>query len=210
MSKNKRQANLYQSFCQAEGNQHIASEYAIGKINGLVEKFRIIRILEVGLGIGSISGIVLAMNRNKPELGYNGTEANDFCINALPDNLKEDYNRLRIYSNLTEIPSFKKFDLIIIDGKDQNLHAIKELISRNGILAIEGDRMPQQEILRGIFPKHQYVHSISLSKNKSYSPFPATHWQGGGKDIFVNPTVFQKLWWLKEKISTKLKYLFIR
>jgi hypothetical protein len=210
MSRNEQQSKLYQFFCEAEGSQHIASEYAIEKINGLVEKFRVKGILEVGLGIGSISGIVLALNRNKPELDYAGTEANDFCLNNLPQNLKEDFCRLRIVSDLTEIPSDKKFDLIIIDGKDHNLKAIKDSISENGILAIEGDRMQQQDSLQKLFPDHKYVHCISNEKNKSYSPFQSTHWQGGLKIIFIKPTGIQKLWWAREKISTKLKYWFDR
>jgi hypothetical protein len=115
---------------------------------------------------------------------------------------------LRIYSDLTEIPANKKFDLIIIDGKDHNLQVVKDLISENGIIAIEGDRVPQQDSLQELFPQHKYVHCISREKNKSYSPFPAEHWQGGLKIIFINPTVFQKLWCLWEKISTKLKYWF--
>jgi len=208
MSRNEHQSKLYQSFCEAEGNQHIASEYAIGKINGLVEKFRVERILEVGLGIGSISGVVLAVNRNKPYLDYTGTEANDFCLKALPENLKEDYGRLVIYSDLSEIPSDKKFGLIIIDGKDQNLQAIKGLISENGILAIEGDRMPQQDSLQELFPQHKYVHCISLKRNKEYSPFSTENWQGGLKIIFVYPTLKQNLWWLKEKYFTKIKYQY--
>jgi len=208
MNRNKQQSNLYQSFCEADGSQHIASEYAIDKINGLVEKFQIKGILEVGLGIGSISGILLAVNRNKPNLDYTGTEANDFCLEALPQNLKEDYSQLRIYSDLTEIPANKKFDLIIIDGKDHNLQAVKDLISENGILAIEGDRMPQQDSLQELFPDHKYVHCISLKKNKEYSPFSTENWQGGLKIIFVNPTIKQVLWWLKEKCLTKIKYQY--
>jgi len=39
------------------------------------------------LGIGSISGILLAVNRNKPDLDFTGTEGNDFCLEALPKNL---------------------------------------------------------------------------------------------------------------------------
>jgi len=210
MRRNEQHSNLYQSFCKAEGSQHIASEYAIEKIIGLVKKFRVKRILEVGLGIGSISGILLAVNRNIPDIDYSGTEANDFCLNALPENLKEDYSQLRIYSDLTEISANKKFDLIIIDGKDHNLKAVKDLISENGILAIEGDRIPQQDSLQELFPKHKYVHCISREKNKSFSPFPAANWQGGLKIIFINPTAFQKLWWLWERVSTKLKYLLAR
>ncbi len=210
MSRNEKRSNLYHSFCEAEGNQHIASEYAIEKLDNLVERFQINDVLEVGLGIGSIAGVLLALNRNTSGLAYAGTEANEFCLKALPKNLKEDYNRLEIYSNLTEIPANKKFDLIIIDGRDHNLQALKDLVSKNGILAIEGDRIQQQDSLQEFFPKHKYVHAISKAKNNSYSPFPASHWQGGLKIIFINPTVFQKLWWIREKIYTKLKYLLIR
>jgi hypothetical protein len=207
MRRKEQRSNFYQTFCKAEGNQHIASEYAIEKINGLVEKFRVKGILEVGLGIGSISGIVLTVKRDE-NLDYIGTEANDFCLKALPKNLKEDYNRLQIYSDLTKIPADKKFDLIIIDGKDDKLQKIKDLIFENGMLAIEGDRIPQQDSLQELFPNHKYVHCISREKNKSFSPFPVAHWQGGLKVIFINPTVSQKLWWIKEKIFTKLKYWF--
>lgn len=208
--RDENQTILYKYFCEAEGSQHIASEYAIKKLICLVKKFKTQRVLEVGLGIGSISGIILALNKNIPALEYTGTEANDFCLNALPKNLLEDYNSLNIYSNLTEIPTDAKFDLIIIDGKDHKLEAIKDLISKNGILAIEGDRMSQQDSLQELFPQHKYVHCISREKNKSYSPFPPAHWQGGIKIIFVNPNDFQKSWWFWERVSTKLKYWFVR
>ncbi len=205
VKRKEQQSKLYQSFCDAEGSLHIASEYAILKLQELIRKFKVTKVLEDGLGIGSISGIVLALNKN---LIYSGTEANNFCLNSLSQNLKEDYSRLKVYSDLSEIPSDKKFDLIIIDGKDQNLQAVKDLISENGIIAIEGDRMPQQEILRRVFSKHQYVHSVSLSRNKSYSPFPAGEWQGGLKVLFVNPTIKQSFWWLMEKYLTKIKYQY--
>lgn len=208
MRRNEKLSNLYQSFCEAEGSQHIASEYAIEKINGLVEKFQLKRIIEVGLGIGSISGIVLALNRNTPDLKYAGTETNEFCLEVLPENLKGDFERLQIFPNLTMINTDKKFELIIIDGKDQNLHHIKKLISINGILVIEGDRIPQQISLQKIFPDHKYVHCISLKKNKEYSPFSSDNWQGGIKVIFLNPTTKQTFWWFKEKNFTKIKYQY--
>jgi len=209
MSKKQDIKNAYEKFCLAEGSQHIASEFAIEKINELVKIFRVERILEVGLGIGSISGIILAVNKDK-KLIYMGTEANNFCLKALRDNLGEDYNRLTIISDLTQISVLNKFDLIIIDGKDQNLNIAKDLISYHGIIAIEGDRISQLDSLQKFFPNHRYVHLISLNKNESFSPFPITNWQGGLKVIFINPTGFQKLWWVKEKISTKLKYWMFR
>lgn len=207
----KKRPNLpksYQSFCEANGSKHIASEYSIEKINELVETFQVKRILEIGLGIGSICGIVLSVNRNKPKFEYAGTEAIDFCLKALKKNLEEDYNRLEIYTDLNNMPFFKKYDLVIIDGKDANLQAIKDLISKNGTIVIEGDRIPQQDLIQKLFPNHKYVHSISLKKNNDYSPFSNENWQGGLKIIFVNPTFKQSIWWFTEKLFTKLKYQF--
>jgi hypothetical protein len=210
MNRKQRRSKLYLSFCKADGNLHIASEYAIEKIDNLISKFKIKAVLEVGLGIGSISGVLLALNRNNSDLFYAGTEANEFCLKALPENLAKDYGRMEIYSNLTNIPSDKRFDLIILDGNDQHLKSLKDLVSERGILVIEGDRMQQQNLLQELFPDHKYVHSISKAKNKIYSPFSSSHWQGGLKIIFINPTVFQKLWYVREKIYTKLKYMLLR
>jgi hypothetical protein len=208
MKTNTRQSNLYKTFCEAEGSQNIASEYAIEKINEVVEKFGLYTILEIGLGIGSISGMLLAAKKNNLIVNYSGTESNKFCLNAIAGNLRENYYRLSIYPNLTEIPPERKFNLIIIDGMDRDLHTIKNMISENGILVIEGDRVVQQYLLQELFPFHKYVHCISLKKNKEYSPFPIENWQGGVKFIFVDPTMKQKFWWLKEIFLTKIKYQF--
>lgn len=204
-SSNNKIAELYKNFSLAEGSQHIASEYAILKLQELIRKFKINNILEIGLGIGSISGILLALNKN---LKYSGTENNEFCLKALAENLKKDFTCLHIFQNLNKVSAREKFDLIIIDAKDSNPEKIKKLIEQRGIICIEGDRIPQQTIITEFFPKHKIVHSISLKKNKSYSPFPEDEWQGGLKVVFINPDLKQYLWWLKEKIKTKLKYQY--
>ncbi|MBZ9729756.1 hypothetical protein LB467_08640 [Salegentibacter sp. JZCK2] len=204
MNKQEQILSEYKEFCNAEGNQHIASEYAILKLQEIIEKFGTENVLEVGLGIGAIAGSLLSTNSY---LEYSGTEHNKFCLDALKTNLGADYRKLGVFSKLVKVPQ-RKFDLIIIDGKDPDLEKIQQLVMDRGIIVIEGDRIPQQELLRKYFPGHKYVHSISNKKNASYSPFPLGHWQGGLKIIFVNPDSKQLLWWGKEKMKTKLKYHF--
>ncbi len=195
----------YKFFSLAEGSQHIASEYAILKLQELIKKFGIKNVLEVGLGIGSIAGTLLVVNN---ELYYTGTEKNNFCLESLSKNLANNYGRLEIYTDLDSLPGNKKFSLIIVDGKDPDLQSIRNMLSKRGIIVVEGDRLKQQNILQNLFPRHKMVHSISLSKNKSYSPFPMEEWQGGIKIIFVNPSGKQYIWWIREKIMTKLKYQY--
>jgi len=205
MQINQQISRSYKAFSSAEGSQHIASEYAIKKLQELVAKFHIQNVLEVGLGIGCIAGSLLKLNQH---LQYFGTEANEFCLNALPQHLKEEYKRLQIHNELRTVPKDWKFDMVIIDGKDPDLHYVKDVLAKNAIITVEGDRMPQQELLQELFPSHKFVHSISAEKNKAYSPFPENHWQGGIKVIFLNPTSEQKIWWAKEKLFTKLKYWY--
>lgn len=196
---------MYQKFCSAEGNQYIASEYAVQKLQELITKFEVKKVLELGLGIGSIVAILLEVNGG---LDYTGTEANSFCLESLPVNLGNTYERLKIYPSLKHIPTDKKFDLVIVDGKDPELPSLKKILSNRGIIVLEGDRLEQQKFLQNLYPRHKMVHAISLRKNKSYSPFAAEDWQGGLKIIFTNPSEIQYAWWLKEKFLTRLKYQY--
>ena len=205
MGSKEKLSQSYKKFCLAEGSQHIASEYAILKLQELISKFEIKDVLEVGLGIGSIAGSLLAVNE---ELSYTGTEANEFCLESLPQNLEKNYERLRLFPDLGAVPKDTGFNLVIIDGRDAELKNLKQLFAPGGIIVLEGDRLEQQELIREIFPSHRMVHAISLRKNNSYSPFPAKEWQGGLKIIFTNPSWKQHVWWIKEKLLTKIKYQY--
>lgn len=207
MMDKQRLLKTYRKFEHADGNQHIASEFAVLKLSELISNFDLKRVLEVGLGIGSISGTILEFHKEGIQC-YSGTEENSFCLEALVNNLGDQYAKLNIYSEIGEITGENEFDLVIIDGKDDSLKEVKKLLSENGIIAIEGDRLSQQEILKEVFPAHKYVHSISKKKNSISSPFASSHWQGGIKIIFSNPSSKQKQWWMKEKIFTKLKYFY--
>lgn len=196
---------IYRQFCHVEGNEHIASEFAILKMQEIIRNSEAKKILEVGLGIGSISGSLLKIN---PDLRYYGTESNQFCLNALKKNLGAQYQRLRLFKNVTELPEEIKFDLIIIDAHDENLIGLTSKLSPSGIIIIEGDRKFQNKILINQLPHSLFVHCISLKKNREYSPFGKYNWQGGVKIIFSNPTRKQYRIWFMEKLKTKLKYQY--
>lgn len=200
----------YIKFSSLEGNQHIAGEYEVLILAEIIKIFKIKNVFEIGLGIGSIAGSILKATKADEISRYEGIENNAFCLVSLPANLGAEYRRLSIYPDLNSVPDKRLYDLIIIDGTDINLLKIRSLISKHGIIAIEGDRSLQQKILQGFFPKNISVHCISREKNKSYSPFPDQNWQGGVKFIFTEPTVHQSIWWVKEKFSTSFKYWYRR
>jgi len=196
----------YKRFCELDGSEYIASEFALETILKIIKIFKVNSILELGLGIGSICDTVLKYSkRNNQSINYFGTEKNEFCLSALKKNVT-DYNHIKLFSGLTQIEN-KKFDLIIIDGYDDALKEILAFCKKNTIIFIEGDRKDQKENIRQIFPKNKYVNVISNNKNKPYSHAggDVSRYVGGGKLIFINPTLKMKLFWCEQKAGTFIK-----
>lgn len=204
---NKKQAEeYYKYFSGLEGNQHIANLFAIEKILDIVEFNSPKRILEVGLGIGSISySIIDYLSHKKTSFEYFGTEANDFCLDELRKNLKDNYSKINLFQNIEKVNTQKKFDLIIIDGADNSIENINNLIADNGIIFIEGDRKYQLDKLLKVFPKHKFVHTVSDYREPDYGPFTTGNWSGGGKLVYINPTFKQKVNWLLEKLKSSYR-----
>lgn len=206
MSNKKQAEEYYRYFSTLEGNQHIANLFAIEKILDVIAFNKPKKILEVGLGIGSISYSIIDFLSNKhADFEYFGTEANEFCLNELPKNLNNYYSKINLYSSIEKIETDNKFDFVIIDGADESIERIKNLVADNGVIFIEGDRRNQQNTLLNIFPKHKFVHTISNYKEPEYGPFTTGNWSGGGKLIYTNPTFPQKVNWLKEKFISAFR-----
>lgn len=199
--------NEYKRYCQAEGSQFIVSEFALFQILILLRNYKIHHILEVGIGIGTISGSVLKLAREKKfSVDVSATESNNFCLSQLPVNLGADFRKLKCFNNIRNLPKNEKYDLIIIDGVEQDLKDIKERLNPQGIVIIEGDRTDQVRIIRNFFPNAKYVHLISINRNGNYSVQNATDYQGGLKLIFSDPNFNQLLHWFQLKIISKIKY----
>lgn len=201
----------YKYFSDLEGNQHIASEFALKKIIDIIENYKIKNVLELGLGIGSISYSVLEYSKHKNlEINYIGTESNEFCLEVLPKYLNFHFEKIKIFNSLNDLVSTNKFDLIIIDGKEENLVKVKEMISKRGLIMIEGDRMPQLELVKSVFPKHKHARIISNRLNLNYGPcsvYPSFY-IGGVHLIFINPNFFQNINFIYYKIITAIRYRF--
>jgi hypothetical protein len=197
----------YKYFSGLEGNQHIASEFALKKIIKIIDHYKIKNILELGLGIGSISYCILDFSKGiNTKINYIGTESNEFCLEVLPKYLNDHFDKMQIFDDLNNVISKEKFDLVIIDGKDENLFKIKNMISNSGIIIIEGDRIPQLELVRNSFPNSLFTRLISNYKNPEYGPFLSSDWCGGIQLIFVNPDLYQKINFIYYKITTSIKY----
>ncbi|HOZ73634.1 MAG TPA: hypothetical protein PLS51_00050 [Flavobacterium sp.] len=196
----------YKRFCALDGSEYIASEYAIKTILRLIETFKVKNILELGLGIGAICDSVLQYGKMRNlGLHYAGTEANAFCLDALQKNVI-DYDKIELYAGVSKVP-VQKFDLIIVDGADDSFAKIANLCHNDTIIYIEGDRAPQTQSIKQIFPNARHVNVITLQRNREYahgSSTPETY-MGGGQLIFTNPSLGRKLFWFAEKVKTYVR-----
>jgi len=196
----------YKLFCKAEGSQNIVSEFALYHILKLIERFSVQSVLEVGLGIGTISGSILKYaEKSGRDIHCVGTENNEFCLKQIPINLSSQFQNLEVFSALKKVASTERFDLIIVDGAENNLDLVKDLLNKNGIIVVKGDRSGQEKIVQNMFPNAKFVHLISLKRNGEYSVKRTNDYQGGLKVFFINPNSEQKLYWLKQKLKSAFK-----
>lgn len=193
----------YKMFCGFEGSEYIASEFALETILKIISKYKVKNILELGLGIGSISDTVLKYSKNENKIiSYTGTESNTFCLDALKNNV-QDFDKLKLYPAL-DLVANNKFDMIIIDGYDETLTKVVSFCKKNAIIFIEGDRKGQTKMIQQIFPKSKHVNIVTLNKNKEYAHgyCSTSSYVGGGQLIFINPTLGMKFFWFQQKIRT--------
>lgn len=197
----------YKYFSGLDGNQYIATEFALKAILNVVEKYKAKNILELGVGIGCITFCIMKFsNINNSKINYIGTESNEFCLKVLPNYLKEYYNKIQIFPQLKDVSSNEKFDIIIVDGKDENVVKIESFIANKGIIIIEGDRIEQLNTIRSIFPNSLYARIITNNMNPKYGPASPAHYSGGVQLIYINPSFNQKLEYWFYKSRTALYY----
>ncbi len=196
----------YLEFSKYEGSQHIAGEFAILKIVELVHIFKSSSILEIGLGIGTLPSTIL--DYFDRHISYLGTEANEFCLESLSKNVTpEIYRRIQIYPTVSSIKKTSApLDLVIVDGGFDSFDTLTQMLDKNAIIAIEGDRKDQEEVIRGLFPSSIFVHIVSLEKNDPEGIFRSSDWQGGIKVFFVHPSLKQYVYWLRQKLKSKIVY----
>ena len=211
MNIKKATKEYYEYFSKLDGNDHIAGVFAIETILKLISIYKPKNILELGLGIGSVSySVIDFLTKKNIKFNYYGTENNAFCLKELPKNLKEKFNIIKLYNEFKDLQSNLVFDFIIIDGSDDSLQKIKNFVSKRAVIFVEGYRIEQVNFIRSIFPKSIFTSVISDFKNPEFGPFDSGKWSGGGQLIFINPSFKQKLHRFYLRILTSIKYKITR
>lgn len=194
-------------FCEKDGNEYIASVFAIEKLLEQIKKSNPKTIIELGVGIGTLPYAVNAfLGEKAKEVTYYGTEDNEFCRTQIDLNLPQIALTFQLFRSFNEINSNVEADLIIIDGKFDNMALLKKYASRHAVFFIEGDRNAQVLQITQAFPNAMAVRCISNFRNREGTPFQVGFWVGGCTLVYSNPTLGQRLEWLQNKIQSKIKY----
>lgn len=201
---------VFKKFGQKEGCQHIATRFALKGIEEIIKKQNINTVFEFGIGIGTIPYLLGSLRK---KILYYGTEDNEFCLNAIKENLP--FNELNIEFNLLnnyyEFKENFKFDLIIIDGKFEDIEFLKRIAHNKTIIFIEGDRASQQEIIQAAFPFALKNRIVCIRKHQKDSPFykeENNNFEGGYTIFQLNTNFISKINWFKTKLETSIKYRF--
>jgi hypothetical protein len=144
---------------------YIASFFFLQELTKLITERHPKRILEVGVGMGTIP---YSVREFKDTFEYVGTEMLVFCI----DRLKINAPFVHLFKDVSEIGG--KFDLIIVDGRDKDTNKLPSMLNEKGLLLVENDRRGQVEIIQNS-TNRRYVNyrkrPFSLHKAAGYTVF---------------------------------------
>ena len=154
----------YQEF-EKLNDGYIASFFFLQELTNLIQAKRPRRILEVGVGMGTIP---YSVRQFKDTFEYVGTEMLGLCI----DRLKINAPFVHLFKDVSEVGG--KFDLIIVDGRDKDTNKLPSMLNKKGLILVENDRRGQVEIIQNSTSR-KYVNyrkrPFSLHKAAGYTVF---------------------------------------
>lgn len=209
MEKLRKIASLaYDKFLVKEGNEHIASEFALYGLLKAIHSKKPKSVLEIGLGIGSICYTVLYAQEEGliQKLNYVGTENNEYCLRQLAINLQDIKEPYTICHHLQELENMR-FDFIIVDGADPGFTALHKLINNQTTIFIEGLRDEQIQVIKRLLTGMPYIYSKTICYNRNYQFRSINKSFLGGYTLFIlHPTYLDQLKLLYMKIVNKVNF----
>jgi len=161
--------SIYDAFSRKEGSQHIATPVTIQALIDIVKKISPKRVLEMGAGIGTLTYTIL----ENSDAYVDAYEDNNFCKNALSQNLSSLVGRYSVLSDYDQQPPCAEYDLFIVDGgsgKHEDggvMDMVKSFIGaidKIGVVYIEGGRHIQRSLLRKALTQRFRYRLVEYSK----------------------------------------------
>lgn len=189
----------YNLFSKKEGSKNIIQQYALNRVLKYINYKKSKRILELGIGIGTIP-FALREAKMRGEIKHNfeyfGTEALPFCIDLFKTNIPEYAKFVNHYLTLADVPRNQKYDFIIVDGSDPSTREVPKMLAKGGVVIIEGGRSVQRNLVQESDRNYIKFGEVGFSLGRL----------GGLTVFFFEPTFMDKLIFYKSKITSAIKY----
>ena len=194
----------YSLFSRKEGGEHITKANCLKGIIHYIHACKIKNILEIVIGIGTIPfALIEAVKRGEitHDFKYSGTEANTFCLWAIKKNMPKHNTFITLFDSLFTVPEEKEYDLIIVDGSDASFSKAVLLLSKRGMILVEGGRRTQLEIIQKSAKGRKYLKSSDIALTMGHL--------GGYSVFFFDPTIFDYATHIKNKVTAFVIYRLI-
>jgi hypothetical protein len=168
------------------GSEFVASGFALGQIQQLIEGRQPRIVVEMGSGIGALtSAIADALQHTGSPATQVAIEDEPFCLEQLAVNLGDRYGRLSVFGHVADLPdSLGAVDLVVVDGgattdllpgdrhrwtEEDERREMQEVVDRlaaKAVVVFENQRDRQRAHLEALAPP-RWVH-------EQVRPFDAT------------------------------------
>jgi hypothetical protein len=212
------------------GSDFIASGFALGQIQELIERRRPRTVLEVGAGIGALTAAIAdAIERTGDPVTQVAIEDEPFCLEQLAVNLGSRYGSLCVYGHVADLPaSLGLLDLVVIDGgattdlrpEDRDrwtaadergeMQAVLDRLALGAVVVFENRRDAQRAHLEALAPAgwvHEHVVPIDASPGYHvywFAPSLGRRVAGGGRNRLRRlwfPAGIRRFRWLYWRVN---------
>lgn len=187
-------AEIHARFVALSGSGQIASEFAIGGLQQLIQQQRPEFVLEVGAGLGTLTATILDATDDRTALIY--MEEDDWCRNSLARNVGKHPNpriaagwwRRCWRAKDFHLPQYRARDLLVLDGGSAELPPEYLNLDHRARIFVEGNRRQHRQSLEAQLDRGHRSWCRVQQK-----PYDRT------KGFFLyqlDPTLGERLWYL--------------
>lgn len=184
-------ARIRAIFKARPGSEFIASADAIAGLQRLICTRRPRSVLEIGSGIGTLTFTILDAYRALGVKDYRmvTVEGNAFCVSQLRMNLANEPRPPHVVDDVGAIAG-EQFDLVIVDGGNEDDTRFLDFVAPRGMVFVEGYRAPQRSHIARSGRRYASANIRSLQQNHHR---PSSVWGGAYWLYKFEPTLVERL-----------------
>lgn len=199
---------IWASFKEKPGSQHIASRVAVAALMKWLKREKPKSVLEIGAGIGTLTYTTIRTLNSvfqRADFTLISTENNEFCLQELDKNLADYKDQFMVVQSVSELPETPStFDFIITDGGMYDDDSLFSRLGNRSFIFVEGNREEQSLTLEKVLGERSFVKADV--RNLRARTLDKTKWEKGYRIYKINPNLTEKLLFKFLNLKTSFVY----